>query len=167
MINKTFFPGLEEHLAASEAASKASYEVKMLRALLVELCGRERMKELEHEAGDEFGFLWLNSTTPCPLVLRTSKVKVVPVHLIRSAGMTKTPLWRTYFEVKSQYARETKLGVIFRIPNVGQFVIHNYPAISLEPGFNTVVRQASNPDKGLYIMPWQAFLAALKKVWSM
>jgi len=80
--------------------------------------------------------------------------------------MTKTPLWQAYFEIKSEYAAGATLGVIFRIPDVGQFVIHNYPVIPMEPGYNTVVRQAGNPDKALYIVPWQAFLAGLAKVWT-
>jgi len=166
MIDGSLFPGLEEHLAASEARSQVAYDTKMLRVLLGTLCGRERTKEIEQEAGDEFGFLWFNSSFPCPITLRTSKVKVVPVHLIRSTGMTKTPLWQAYFEIKSEYAAGATLGVIFRIPDVGQFVIHNYPVIPMEPGYNTVVRQAGNPDKALYIVPWQAFLAGLAKVWT-
>ncbi len=166
MSDDSFFPGLEEHLAASEAKAEAAYDAKMLRALLEALCGRERMKELERDAGDEFGFFWFNASFSCQIILRTSKVKVAPVHLIKGAGMTKTPLWQAYFEIKSEYAQGAALGVIFRIPNVGQYVIHNYPLLPLEPGFNTVIRQASDPDKSLYITPWKAFLAGLKKVWA-
>ena len=166
MTDGSLFPGLEEHLAASAAKSAQAYSTKMLKALLIDMYGRERAKEFEREAGDEFGFLWFAESFPCPIVLRTSKVKVAPVHLIRSAGMTKTPLWQAYFNIKSEYAQHLAVGMIFRVPNLGQFVMHNYPAIPLEPGFNTVIRQASDPDKALYITPWKAFLAGLKKVWS-
>lgn len=164
-VDKSLFPNIDEHIAAGEARAVQAYDTKMLRALLEVMVGRDRMKEIEREAGDEFGFFWFNANFPCPITLRTSKVKVVPVQLIRSAGMTKTPLWQEYFGIKSEYALGATLGVIFRIPNVGQFVIHNYPALSLEPGHNTVVRQASDPDKALYITPWKAFLLSLKKVW--
>jgi len=166
MIDDSLFPGLEEHLAAGAARSEQAYDVKTLKALLGAMCGRERVREFMREAGDEFGFFWFNASFPCPIVLRTSKVKVAPVHLIKGAGMTKTPLWRAYFDIKAEYDQRAAVGVIFNVPRVGQFVVHNYPAIPLEPGFNTVIRQASDPDKALYITPWKAFLAGLKKVWA-
>jgi hypothetical protein len=165
-VDDDLFPGLTAHMAATKARAEATYDVKMLRKLLVDQCGRERMKEIEREAGSEFGFFWFNNNLPCPIIIRTSKVKVAPVHLIKGAGMRKTPLWQAYFDIKSEYPREKAVGVIFRIPNVGQYVIHNYPSIPMEPGFNTVIRQASNPDKALYMTPWKAFLAGLKKVWT-
>lgn len=164
-VDKSLFPNIDEHIAAGEARAAQAYDTKILRVVLEAMFERDRMKEIEREAGDEFGFFWFNANFPCPITLRTSKVKVVPVHLIKSAGMTKTPLWQEYFGIKSEYAPETMLGVVFRIPNVGQYVIHNYSAISLEPGHNTVVRQANNPDKALYITPLKAFLIGLKKVW--
>ena len=161
-----FFKGADEFLSARAAASEQAYGSKMLRALLEAVYGRVSEREMEREARDEFGFMWFNDTFSCPIFLRVSKVAVAPVHLIKGAGMTKTALWTAYFDIKAEYPMDRAVGMIFRIPNVGHFVMHNYTALPPEPGYNTVVRQAINVDKALFITPWPAFLAGLQKVWS-
>lgn len=162
-MNK-LFPGFDEHMAEKEATSRLSYEQKVLKKLYVALFSTIDWRQDRAAAGDEFGFRWFNDNRPLPLKLHARKVAgITPVHLIRSAGMTRTAVWKAYFELKGDYPVGAVVGMFFPVSLVGEYIIHNAFSLPPAPGFNIIVRQAKSADKGLMIAPLAGFLASLKE----
>lgn len=163
-MSKDMFPGLAAHMAEKEATSQLSYEQKVLKKLYDVLFSVMDWRQDRAAAGAEFGFRWFNDNRPLPLKLHARKVAgIAPVHLIRSNGMTKTAMWKAYFDLKGDYPVGEVVGMFFPVSLVGQYIIHNAFSLPATPGFNVVVRQAKSADKGLMIAPIAAFLAALKE----
>lgn len=157
-----FFPGLDEYMADKQAQAEQSYDATVLKQLLTALAGSDKAKELQLEANDAFGFVWFNQLNWLPIKLRTAKIRVPPIHLIRGKGFTKTELWQTYFSIKAEYPDAAAVGMIFQVVNGGRYVMHNDTRLPLMAGYNSVVRHASKADKALYIVPWAAFIYALQ-----
>lgn len=157
------FPDLDEFMQEREAASAAAYEQKILSKLYRAWYTDDEYRADSIAAGDEFGFLWFNTQRDLPIRLCAAKLAMAPIQLIRSVGMTKSPLWKQYFEFKQQSSDPRPLGMFFTVPEVGQFVMHNSWSMPLVAGFNTIVRQARSIDNGLVIAPLDAFIAAMKE----
>jgi hypothetical protein len=164
-MDNTFFPRIEEHIAATAAKSAMAYERKMLSSLLDACVGAERRTELEQEAANEFGFLWFNSAFTCPVALMARKVVVTPVELLRSPRFLKSKLWTAYWELRRTLPDRSSFGLIFPIANLDQFIMHNNTTLHIPFGCNAIVRYSTDPDKELRIVPWSAFTSALQKVW--
>ena len=161
-MSGSLFPDYDEYMAERAAQSAQSYEVRMLKKLYEAISTIEQFNEDERAAGDEFGFRWFSMSRGILIELYAEKVPdVSPAAMLRSQGMTKTKLWRTYFEVKANHMKYAYVGLIFPVPRMSQFIMHNMVALAPTPGANRIVRAATNPDKGLIIEPYNAFLAAL------
>lgn len=157
------FPDLDEYMQEREAASAASYEQKLLLKLYREVYTDDEYHADRLAAGDEFGFLWFNEQRGLAIRLCAAKLSIEPIQLIRSVGMTKSPLWKQYFELKQQSSDPRPLGMFFTVPAVGQFVMHNAWHMPLIAGYNTIMRQARSIDNGLVIAPIDAFIKAVKE----
>ena len=160
-----YFPGFDEHLAASASQADAAYARKLITKLLREW-HKDRVREVTQEAGDELGWSWFNDTQGCPFSIYSRKLRVSPAELLKSAGFTKTSVWQAYFEVKAAHGRDDKVALVFPVPGISDWVAHNDFQLTLVPGYHTIQRQAASIDRGLIIMPFVAFLAALKETWS-
>lgn len=160
-----YFPGFDDYMAKAESRADAAYARKIILSLLKEWYG-DRAKEAVREAGDELGWSWFNDTQGCPFNVYSRKLTVQAQALLKSAGFTRTPVWRAYFEVKAGHERDDKVALVFPIPGTGNWVVHNDFQLPLVPGYHVIQRQAASIDRGLVIAPFAAFLASLKETWS-
>ncbi len=166
-MNNEHFPGLEEHLAAAGSRAEAAYAERLIQTVMKEWYDPKPAHDIVREAGDELGWTWFNDTQGCPVSIYSRKLKNVnPVVLLKSTGFTKSPIWKAYFEVKANHVRDDKVALIFPVPGISNWVIHNDFQLALTPGFHTIRRQAASIDRGLVIVPLPAFLHALKEAWS-
>lgn len=161
-MDMPLFPNYEEHMEAKSAESQRAYEVRWLKKLYDAFDSLEEFEQDQKEAGDEFGFHWYNENHPLPIKLYASRLKdISPAQILRSEGMTKTLLWRDYFECKSNHPKGAIVGMIFPVNAMKHFIMHNMFGLFAVNGVNRVVRQATNPDHGLIIEPTGAFFKAL------
>ena len=159
------FPGLAERLAEAGNRADAAYAQKIILILLQAWYGK-RTRQITQEAGDELGWSWFNETQGCPFSLYSRKLQVNPAILLKSIGFTRSSVWRAYFEVKAGHGRPDKVGLVFPLPGISNWIVHNDFQLPLVPGHHTIQRQAASIDRGLIITPFAAFLAALKEAWS-
>ena len=165
-MSKQYFPGLEESLAEGKNRAEAAYAERIILTVLRAWYDPKPARDVIRTAGDELGWSWFNDTQGCPFSIYSRKLTFGIVVLLKSAGFTKSSIWQAYFEVKANHARDDKVALIFPIPGLSNWVIHNDFQLALTPGYHTIVRQAASIDRGLIITPLPAFLAALKEAWS-
>lgn len=157
------FAGFDEYFEQQDAESERNYEQRILKWLLKQLAPTEA-DALQREAGDEFGFSWFNtSTNIVSMSLATTNTKVRIVDLLKISGVTKTPLWQQYFEARS--AHGSPFGLIFPIPGMGQWIMHDRSKLPMTPGYAHIVRpSAKTEEQHLTIQPLPAFVEAMKRV---
>lgn len=152
-------------MAGREGQSETKYAEKLIKQLLG-LFMSEKDIRAALRSSDGGAFEWFNMEFGCPIKLHSKKAIKVQLHsLLSSKGFTKSEIWKTYFEFKSEYPREEEVGLIFPIPRCGQFIVHNCFRLPLVSGYNTIVRQARSTDKGMVISPFAAFLVAVQQIW--
>lgn len=155
------FADFDEYKEQEEAKRDRAYERSMLLRVLKVLLPDD-VHTLMRDAGDDFGFRWFNDSVDWPRIALDAIHKSVPVRdLIRINGVTKTELWRRYFDLLNEYG--APFGLIFPVPGLGHWVMHNDNALSKEPGYAHVTRISGDETKRLTIQPLPAFLAAVKR----
>lgn len=165
-LSKTFFPDFDEYMADKEGQSETAYAEKLLKKLLGTFMDAKEVRAALR-ASDGAAFEWFNVEHSCPVKLYSKKKIAVKLStLLSSKGFTRSEVWKTYFEFKSEYPREAEVGLIFPIPRCGQFIMHNCFRMPLISGYNTIVRQATSSDKGIIISPFDAFLVAVRQIWQ-
>jgi hypothetical protein len=140
----------------------------MLRVILGSLYSVAEARSIEQEAGNEFSFRWFNAEYALPISLEAANLEVHLVQLVKDEGITKTPLWQRYFDLRREYVDSDKpkskpFGLIFHVPGVAQYIRHDWQPFVLEPGFNHIVRPAASETRGLVTQPLEAFLPALRR----
>lgn len=158
------FEDFAQYQREKQAESETHYAAKMLRKLLVAFYGEDGSRIIEQEAEDEFGFPWFNHHYGAPIALDAINMPTDTVQLIRNSNVTKAALWQKYFDVRRIYAKP--FGLIFPVPGIGQFIRHDYEDLPLEPCFYHIVRIAASEEKRIVTQPIDAFMIALKRVWS-
>jgi len=155
------FADFDEYRAQEEAKGDWAYARSMLMRVLKALMPDDATA-LKREAGDEFGFRWFNGAVDWPRISLDAMHNNVQVKdLLRISGITKTKLWLRYFELRNEYG--SPFGLIFPVPGMGQWVMHDDSTLPLEPGYANVVRMASDEGSRLVIQPLPAFVAAVKR----
>jgi hypothetical protein len=163
--DRDLFPGLEEHLAQQSQAAEAKFEQDVLTKLLTEFFAEEAGR-IKAFAGGEFGFDWFNNSYDCPVKLHARRLRGVAFkQLLGARQLPSSELWDKYFDAKAEHPPETPVGMIFRLGVKKVWVIHNH-SMPFAPGFNIVYRQSASDDKALRIEPLEAFIIALKRVWT-
>lgn len=162
-----FLRGIEERFVDNEGDAEKNYDRKMLDRLLTKLASATVAKKMGYEAGDEYGFAWFNDNYDCPLKLHASRVKGADlVRLVIPAQMPKTAVWARYFEVKAEHDKAAAVGLIFRVPNCSNWIMHNSTRIPPQRGQNMIVRPAVDIEKQLVVCRYDAFLAGLSEIWG-
>jgi hypothetical protein len=152
------FGGLEEFMEQEDAKREASYAARLLRAVLRRLY-TDDAQTLEREAGDEFGFRWFNDSVSRYISIDATKNTVSLPNLLRTKGITKTELWKTYFDLRGEYG--SPFALLFPIPGLGQWAIHDNAELALLPGYTHIIRRSEQRNARLTIQPLEAFLSAL------
>lgn len=156
------FADFDEYREQEEAKGDQSYESSMLTRVIKALMPNE-LNAIKREAGDEFGFRWFNnSTDQCRIALDAMHKRVRVYDLLRINGVTTTELWRRYFDLLGEYGEP--FGLIFPVPGLGQWIMHNDQQLPREPGYAHIARISGDEAKRLTIQPLPAFLAAVKRV---
>ena len=164
-MSNNFFKSTDEYLEQrvnSKAAAFASRALKKVLALMPDSIGSEL-----HPLGQydwEHPFKWFArefSSFPVALEARVVTPGFTPMRLLKQ--LTKTSLWRCYFDVFELHASRGKpVGMLFQFPKVGGiWVIHNHWALDGAPGFTRWVHKASGVRGGIAIEPLECFMQAV------
>lgn len=153
------FADFEDYAEQEDAKRERSYEAKILKRVL-EAIAPEEAKKLQREAGDEFGFRWFNDSVTHRIAMDATNVKVQIPSLLKTVGITKTALWSRFFDLRNEYG--SPFALVFNIPGLGQWVIHDCSTLPQLPGYAYIVRMSARQDAELTIQPLEAFLTALQ-----
>jgi hypothetical protein len=170
----TLFPSMEEHQRVRAERKRASYARRCLHALLGPWYTKEQLRVLQLRAEDDddgFNFSWFNHEAGCPMALDCVRLPDAPIRpLIDGKGLTKTGYWRHYWKLRETWedalTTMRPFGMIFPIPGMGDFVIHDNSRLPWAPRVNTIVRVGDSRENMLLILPAKAFILTLKECWT-
>lgn len=149
-----------DEFAEKEAARRGSrYEQKMLSVVLTAV-DPDEVKKLKREAGDEFGFRWFNTNCNWGISLDATNVTVRLPELIKRDGFTKSELWQRYWDLHGEYG--SPFGLIFPLPGLGQWIMHDCSDWGLEENAAHIVRIATSRKMRIVTSPLPSFLQMLK-----
>lgn len=160
-----FFPTLEETLTYRERRAQRSFEKRVLMKLLRQWLSEKQIEFLVKEAGDDLGFEFFDDRFSCPIRLFAWKLKRVTIRDLFDR-ITKTEIWRPFFDIKKRLAPPGYLGLIFPVVRSRTYVAYIHPDIKPEPGFTSLVRPTPSNGPDLVITPYDGFLCALMRYWS-
>jgi len=159
-LTDNLFPGLDDALAESASESLKAYELKILKKLYAALLDDKELRHARVEAGEDFGLNYFNDEGLVPMVLfANNKVKVNPIHLIRSSGFLNTEMYLEYAAVAKRVDKMS--AMFFPLIRVTQYVIHNNIGLPCPSGYNYVIRTGSSRGLDVRIESMESFLKAL------
>jgi len=163
-----FTDGVNSYLSDQQQEASAQMSARLLERMLGELSTQRFARQVRNEAGAEFGFEWFNGQYDAPIKLYAVQLAKVRLDtLVRSDKMPKCKIWDMYFDVKRNHNVDTPVGLFFPIPYLKEWIIHNSLTIPQVPGFNYVVRPASDEHNQITVSEYTAFVAGLKRVYEL
>jgi hypothetical protein len=149
------FADFDEFAEQEEAKREGNYARKILKLVLTTLVPNEATK-LRYEAGDEFGFRWANANCDWGISLDAANLTVRLPDLLKRIGVTKTPLWQRYWDLHGEYG--SPFGLIFPLPGLSQWIMHDCGDWGLEENAAHIVRVATKRNARLIMSPLASFL---------
>jgi hypothetical protein len=160
-----FFPGFEEFKAEQEQQSEAAYDARMLKRLLARVMdSSSAVAELVREAGDEFGFTWLNENYSPPVHITAAKLNCPLVDLLAKSLMRK-PVGKAYLEARESCNPDQAVGVVFPISGHSNWIIHDALMVRLSPGV-TYVSRGGHDGTMITITTFDDFADGMKLSWQ-
>ena len=164
MADLDFFLTIEEHLTYREKRAERSFEQRVLKKLLRQWLSPKQIAFLVKKAGEDFGFEFFDEYFSCPVRLFTQKLRYTTI-LDLFDRLTKTEMWKCFFDIKKRLPPPGYLGLIFPVLRSTNYVAYVHPGILPEPGCTTLVRPTRSGKSGMVIAPYDGFLKALMKLW--
>jgi hypothetical protein len=156
------FADFDDYREQQEAKGDRHYEQSMLMRVAKALLPDDAIR-LRRQAGDEWGFRWFNDNVDTLRISLDAMHASVHVRdLLRTTGITKTKLWQRYFDLRNEYG--SPFGLIFPVPGMSQWIMHDEDTLALEPGCANVVRISANAANRLVTQPLAAFIEAVKRL---
>ena len=152
------FADFDDFKAQEDANREWRYGQKMLKLVLTSVVPDEADR-LRREAGDEFGFRWFNGNCNWGVSLDATNVTVRVTDLIKRIGFTNTPLWQRYWDLHGEYGGT--FGLIFQLPGLSNWVMHNAGGWGLEENAAHIVRVATSRKTRVIMSPLTSFLQAM------
>ena len=165
MEELSFFLTVEEHLTYRERRAERSFEQRVLKKLLRQWLSPKQIALLVREAGEDFGFEFFDDNFSCPIRLFARKLTRVTIRDLFDR-ITKTEMWRAFFDVKKRLPPPGLLGLIFPVLRSTTYVAYIHPDILPEPGCTSLVRPTRSNGPDLVVTPYDGFMRALMKAWK-
>jgi hypothetical protein len=153
-------------LTYREMRAQRSFEKRALKKLLSQWLSPKQVALLASKAGDDFGFESFDDNFSCPIRLFARKLKRVTIRDLFDR-ITKTEMWRTFFDIKKRLPPPGHLGLVFPVLRSTTYVAYVDPGIPPEPGYTSLVRPTHSNGPDLVVTPYEGFLRALKKKWTL
>jgi hypothetical protein len=158
-----FLPGFEEFEEERRQQSAASYDVRMLKRMLLIMTDENTTAGLVREGGDEFGFLWFNEAYNPPVHIVTSKLRDCALDHLLAKSLMRKSVGKAFLDARATCDEEIKVGVVFPILNRGNWIITD-SEVRIERGVAAVVRGGDNSK--LFVVPFDDFSEGFKLAWQ-